>query len=555
MSHAEAGRGPAAGGPFAPLKEPTFRTIWSASLLSNSGQLILGVGAAWEMTRLTPDASMVALVQTAMMVPLMLVAVPAGAIADMFDRRRIALTGLSFATISAAVLTALALMGLTTPWILLAFCSLIGAGVAFYAPAWQASIVEQVEPAHLPAAVALGSVSYNVARTFGPAVGGAIVMAFGAMAAFAANALCYLPLLIAFFFWKRRHVPSRLPPERFDRAIIAGGRYVLHAPAIRIVLIRAFSFGVAVASTAALPPLIARDLLNGDARTYGLLLASTGVGAVVGALSVSRVRHQFKAEHAVALCAVVGGLAVFSIGFSHHLWLTMPLMMIGGSTYTLLIALLSVAVQLSAPRWVSARAIAWFSSSITGGIAFGAWLWGHVTAQWGVDVALMASGCLLFLNTLYARVLPMPPVSLEEAEQVGIASEPEVGLSLTARSGPIAIEIDYEVEPAQARAFYDAMLRLQHARIRNGGFDWSIARDIGDPRLWTERFHCPTWGDYLRLRSRFTHSDHALQAAADAFHSGAGPRVRRRLERPLGSVRWQPDTPDPQSDAREVYPT
>src|SRR5687768_16798865 len=170
----------ARGGTLAPLREPVFRRIWSASLLSNFGQMVLGVAAAWEMTRLTPSPGMVALVQTAMMLPLMLVAVPAVAIADMFDRRRIAIAGLTFSTASAALLTTLAWLGLTSPWVLLAFCSLIGAGVALYSPAWQASIGEQVEPERLPAAIALGTISYNVARSFGPALGGLIVLAAGA---------------------------------------------------------------------------------------------------------------------------------------------------------------------------------------------------------------------------------------------------------------------------------------------------------------------------------------------------------------------------------------
>lgn len=191
---------------FEPLRERTFRLIWSASILSNFGQLIQGVGAAWEMTRLTSSASMVALVQTAIMLPLMLIAVPAGAMADMFDRRRIALVGLTFATICAATLSTIALLNLTTPWVLLCFSSLIGVGVALYSPAWQASVSEQVKPAQLPAAVGLAAVSYNIARSFGPAVGGVIVLAAGATAAFAVNALLYLPLLAAFFAW----IPRRL---------------------------------------------------------------------------------------------------------------------------------------------------------------------------------------------------------------------------------------------------------------------------------------------------------------------------------------------------------
>ncbi len=554
MTEASGAQAPGGWGAFEPLRERTFRMIWSASLLSNFGQLIQGVGAAWEMTRLTSSAGMVALVQTALMVPLMLVAVPAGAIADMFDRRRIAMLGLTFATLCAATLTSLAALGLTSPWVLLSFCSLIGAGVALYGPAWQSSVVEQVQPEQLPAAVALGSVSYNIARSFGPAVGGLIVVTAGATVAFAVNAVFYLPLLTAFFFWRRKHIALRLPPERIDRAIVSGVRYAIHSPPIRIVLIRAFVFGLAAASTSALTPLVARNLLKGTASTYGLLLGCTGVGAVVGALLVSEARERLKAEHAVRLCAIVGGLMVVVIGLSRSVLLSGAAMLVSGVAYMLLIALLNVGVQLSAPRWVTARAISLFQSSLTGGIAFGAWMWGRVAVEWGVAGALIASGVTLILTPLIGLILPMPRVSHTEVEMVEMANEPELALAITARSGPIAIEIDYQVDPAAARQFYDVMLKVQSTRLRNGGFDWSISRDIADLALWTERFHCPTWGDYLRQRSRFTKSDRELQVLADSFHTaGSASRVRRRLERPFGSVRWRAETPDPHRDSISIY--
>jgi len=540
---------------FEPLRERTFRLIWSASILSNFGQLIQGVGAAWEMTRLTSSPSMVALVQTALMLPLMLVAVPAGAMADMFDRRRIAMVGLTFATLCAATLTTIAFFDLTTPWLLLGFSSLIGVGVALYGPAWQASVSEQVKPDQLPAAVGLAAVSYNIARSFGPAVGGLIVVAAGATAAFAVNALFYLPLLLAFIAWRRIHVPARLPPERFDRAVISGARYAIHSPPIRIVLIRAFLFGLTGASIAALTPLVARNLLNGDASTYGLLLGANGVGAVIGALLVGPVRTRFKAEQAVSLCAIVGSTMILLIGSSHNVVLTGLVMAIAGMAFMLNIALLNVGVQLSAPRWVTARAIAWFQASLTGGIALGALLWGHAAADWGVSNALVVSGIALAVTPFIGLALPMPPVSTTDIEMVEQSQEPEVALALTARSGPIVIEIDYRVDPEAARDFYDVMLKMQRTRMRNGAFDWSLSRDIADPALWTERFHCPTWADYLRMRSRFTHSDQELQNRADAFHTagGNGPRVRRRLERPFGSVRWRAETPDPRRDPINIY--
>jgi len=538
-----------------PLRERTYRRIWSASVLSNFGQLILGVGAAWEMTRLTTSASLVALVQTALMLPLMLVSVPAGAIADMYDRRKIALVGLSFATLCAAVLTTLAFNGLTTPWVLLAFCSLIGAGVALYSPAWGASIPEQVTPEHLPAAIALGSISYNVARSFGPAVGGVIVLAAGAPAAFLTNSLAYLPLLTAFLLWRRKQIAPRLPPERIDRAIVAGARYALHSSPVRATMVRAFSFGLAGAAGSALVPLVARDLLKGNASTYGLLLGCSGVGAVAGALLVSKARERLTPEQAFRLCACVSGLMVMVIGISHVRMLTAAAMVIAGMVNMLSIALLNVGVQLSVPRWVAGRALAGFQASLTGGIALGAWMWGHLAAQRGIEIAFLASGVSLILTPLIGLLLPMRHMSPADVQMIEVGADPDVALAITPRSGPIAIEIDYRVHPGDARQFYGVMLKLQRARQRNGAFQWSLARDLSDLELWTERYHLPTWLDYSRLRSRFTHADRALQEAADAFNvAGAGKRVRRRLERPLGSVRWRADTPDSQGDTLNVYP-
>jgi hypothetical protein len=397
-------------------------------------------------------------------------------------------------------------------------------------------------------------VSYNIARSFGPAVGGLIVLAAGATAAFAVNALMYLPLIVAFFLWRREHVPARLPPERLHRAIISGARYAIHSPPIRIVLIRAFTLGLAAASISALTPLVARNLLAGNASTFGLLLGANGVGAVLGALVVSEVRNRMKPENAVRLCAVVASLMIGVVALSSNIVLTAGALAIIGAAYMLNIALLNVGVQLSAPRWVTARAIAWFQASLTGGIAIGAWVWGMAASDWGVSNALIASGITLLLTPLIGLALPMPPVSTADVEMVEIANEPEVGLALTARSGPIVIEIDYRVNPDTARQFYDVMLKMQRTRLRNGAFDWSLSRDIADPELWTERYHCPTWADYLRLRSRFTHADRELQAMADAFHiAGSGARVRRRLERPFGSVRWRAETPDPSRDPISIY--
>ena len=537
------------GDTFAPLREPTFRRIWTASLFSSFGHLILGVGAAWEMTRLSGSPSMVALVQTAMMLPLMLVALPAGAVADMFDRRKIALAGLGFSVVAAAGLTLLTFFGLATPWLLLLFCVLIGAGTAFYHPSWQASIGEQVSEEHLPAAIALGTISYNAARSFGPAIGGLIVLAFGAQAAFAITASFYIPLWLAFFAWQRLHTPSRLPPERIDRAIASGGRYARHSPPIRTVLTRAFIFGLASAAAAALAPLVARDLLGGGDRgagIYGILLGASGVGAVLGALFMSELRHRYSNEAVVRVCTVITAISLVVIGLSDELWLTCIAHFISGACNIVTFAMLNVSVQLSAPRWVTARALSLYSAALTGGFAIGAWGWGMVAQYSDVATAYLASGAAVTATLILGWLLPLPKGSEDEdTSSVEIGAEPEVVMALTMRSGPVVIEVEYDVDPDKARDFYGVMVSLEKARKRIGAFDWSISRDIADPAIWVERYQCPTWGDYLRMRGRYTQADLDIQEQADSFNrSGQGRRVRRRLERPYGSVRWKADSPD-----------
>jgi MFS family permease len=298
-----------------------------------------------------------------------------------------------------------------------------------------------------------------------------------------------------------------------------------------------------------LAPLIAKDLLAGNASTYGILLGSSGVGAVVGALVVSWVRERLSNEAATLVTALAGGLALLLVGFSRSVPLTCAGLFLAGAANILTIALFNISVQLTAPRWVTARALSLFSSALTGGIAIGALLWGVVASNWSVDVAVVASGTALCATPLLAFLFPLPPSGVSGMEAVAIDHEPEVAMALTMRSGPVVIEVDYRIDPDRARPYYDAMLKLQHARLRNGSFNWSISRDIADPSLWTERYQFPTWGDYLRMRDRFTQADVAAQADVDSFIlEGAAKRVRRRLERPFGSVRWRADSPDPHQE-------
>lgn len=526
------------------LRFQAFRRVWIASLLANFGILIQGVGAAWAMTQMTSSADKVALVQTALFLPVMLISMVAGAIADMHDRRIVTLVAIFIQLCGATLLTALEWNGLTTPNLLLAFCFAIGSGMALMSPAWQTSISEQVPREALPSAVALNSISYNIARSVGPAIGGIVVASTGAVAAFALNAMLYVPLMAALFMWKRVAEPSRLPPEKLKRAIVSGARYITNSPSIKIVLARATVTGVIGGAIIALMPLISRDLLNGGAQTYGIMLGAFGLGGVIGALSINEVRKRMSGEAAIRACALSMGGALSAVALSREPALTGAALVLAGAVWMMSWVLFNVGVQLSAPRWVTGRSLAAYHAASSGSIAVGSWGWGRLTDAAGVETALLISSALMLVSPIIGLWLTMPRINAR-SDEIELLADPEVRLPLTGRSGPLVVEIEYQVPQENARAFHNIMQEVQLFRQRNGAYGWSIARDIANPELWTERYHCPTWLDYLRQRNRSTQSERAIEQEATAFHIGRNPvRVRRMLERPFGSVRWKDDAPD-----------
>jgi MFS family permease len=531
-------------GMFAPLRLGIFRRIWTASLFSNFGTLIQGVGAAWAMTQLTERAEMVALVQSASFAPMMLLSLPAGAIADSYDRRKVALVALTIALGGALGLSVITVLGMLTPVLLLIFCFIVGTGTALFSPAWQASVSEQVPPRALPQAIALNSISYNIARSFGPAIGGVLVALWGVLSAFIFNAFAYLPMITVMYLWRRSPEKSRLPAEALGRAVISGARYAIHSPPIRTVALRTLLVGLIGSATQAMMPLIAHELLKGGATLYGVLLGCTGVGAVVGAMSIGWIRHRFNDERAMSLCLVLVGTCYAAIGLSRSALLTGVLLVISGSGWMVVMAMCNISIQVSSPRWVTGRALAAFSTSICAGVAIGGWAWGHVAAAYGVDMAMVICGILLASSIVFGFVLRMP--ELEEQHDHGIAlTEPDIALDITGRSGPVILTVSYRVPVDKARPFYTAMLEMESIRHRTGAYGWSLSRDIGDPELWIERYHTPTWHDYLRQRDRLTAADMAAWDRARAFHKGPDPiRFNRLLERPYGSVRWSEDVPD-----------
>lgn len=526
---------------------PAFRRIWGASLISNLGLLIQSVGSAWAMTEMNAPASQIAMVQSSLMLPIMIFAMPAGAIADMYDRRKVAMIAVTIALAGATGLAASSATNILTPLLLLSCCFVIGSGMALMGPVWSASVSEQVPPPYLPSAIGLNSISFNLARSFGPALGGAIVAAAGPLAAFGFNAVAYLPALIVLFLWKRIPPPMRLPPETMVRAIVSGARYVVHSSPTRTVLIRTLATSVAGGAISALMPLVSRDLLGGGARTFGILLGAYGVGAVVGAMALGRLRARFRDETILRFCTMIGGAGVLCVGLSTSTPLTLGILFIAGSFWTICFSVFNIELQISAPRWVAGRALAAFQAAAAGGAGLGAMIWGEVAHVGDVKLTLVLSGLAMCGCGLLGFWLKMPQsTDASASEEAELLADPEVKLAITPRSGPIIVEMEYRIAPDQARSFYQVMQQLQSIRQRNGAYDWSIGRDLSDAEIWTERFSCPTWLDYLRQRTRSTQADRQVEEATWALHMGPEPIVvRRMLERPIGSVRWREDTPDP----------
>lgn len=505
-------------------------------MASNFGTLIQSVGAAWLMTSLSSSPQQVALVQASVSLPIMLFSLLAGAIADNFDRRRVMLGAQGFMLVVSVALTVCAWADVLTPWLLLGFTFLIGCGTALNNPAWQASVGDMVPRAALPNAVALNSMGFNIARSLGPAVGGMIVAAGGAAAAFLANAVSYVGLIAVLARWQPRIAPRTLPRERVGIAMAAGLRYVAMSPKIRVIMLRAALFGLAASAVPALMPLVARDLVTGGPLVYGGLLGAFGIGAVIGALASGRLRRRLSTEWIVRVASVGLAAGAALIAASTTLLITIPALMLAGAGWVLALSTFNVTVQLAVPRWVVARALALYQMSAFGGLAAGAWSFGLVAEHHGVALALVAAAATQATGALLGFVLPLAPLEDRDLDPLDRWTEPETAVPIEPRTGPVVITIEHRIAEADIPAFLNVMNERRRISRRDGARGWTLLRDLEDPELWIERYHVPTWLDYVRNNQRRTHDDlqNAERLRALRLDRGA-PRVHRMIERQTGS--------------------
>ena len=535
--------------PASPFSIGLYRAVWLGTLTSGFGGTIQGVGAAWAMTRLSHSPALISLVATSTVLPIMLFALLAGAMADSFDRRTVMIVAQIGILIVSLALTACAWFDLLTPPVLLCFTFAVGCGLAFNAPASQAIIGEIVPRPVLPSAVAYSSMSFNIARSLGPAIGGVVVAAAGAAVAFLINALSYLPLIFVLTRWRPTRPERQLPRERVLLAMKAGVRYAAMSPDILRVLPRAALFGVAVAPLSGLMPVIARDHLHGGALTYGLLLGAYGVGSVASGFALAPLRARLSSEQLVVFSSLATAAGTVTVAISPWLVLTMLALALAGVGWLLALSTCNTAVQLASPRWVVARTLSLYQMSTFGGFAVGAALFGALANAIGLQESLLAAAVLHLVSVALGRFLPI----VEEERDLDPLQwqEPDVVLPIEGRSGPIVISIIYDIAPDDIPGFLMLMQERRRVRRRDGARAWTLMRDLNQPLRWVERYDVPTWHDYVRHNARATRADTENWTAICSLHRGAeAPTVTRLIERQVATL---PDTRQP--TARELSTT
>ena len=528
--------------PLVAFQSKSFRSLWSATLVSNLGGLVEGVGAAWLMTSLATSHGMVALVQSSTTLPVMIFSLAAGALADNFDRRRIMLIAQLLMLCVSATLAILTYADVLTPWLLLSLTFLIGCGGALHNPSWQASMGDIVPRDHLPGAVALNSMSYNLMRSIGPAIGGIIVATAGAAFAFLFNVFCYFALIFTLWRWKSDATPNPLPREPFGGAMSAGFRYVLMSPNLLKVMCRGFVFGLTAIVILALLPLVARDHVHGTAITYGIMLGFFGFGAICGALLIGRIRDLLSNEWVIRGAFFTLAVSCACLALSHQVWLSCLLLMPAGVAWVQAFSLFNVTVQLSTPRWVVGRALSLYQTATFGGMAAGSWAWGELADVHGVTGALLVASVTLALGGLLGFVLRQPDLESLNLDPANMFSEPHLQLDLRSRSGPIMVMVDYSIDQQDIPEFLDMMALRRRTRIRDGAKQWALLRDLEKPTVWTESYHLPTWMEYVRHSRRQTYADAEIAERLDALHQGGQPPViHHMIERQ--TVPRRDDTP------------
>lgn len=513
---------------WAPLREPTFRMLWLVWMTANTTMWMNDVAAAWVMTSLTTSPMKIALVQTASSLPVFLLGLPCGALADILDRRRYFIVTQFWVAASAAVLFVFTVMGgLTANWLLLlVFAN--GIGLAMRWPVFAAIVPELVPRQQLGAALALNGVAMNLSRVVGPLVAGTIIASAGSQYVFALN--CLLSIVAAFVLmrWKRESKPSVLPGERFIGAMRLGWQYVRESRRMKDAIIRTVAFFLHSTALLALLPLEAKRLGDGTAITYTLLLASLGLGAVIAATQLPRLRPRWNRDQLTAGGSIIQAIATAGVAFSPNIWIAAPAMFVAGVAWIVVANSVTIAAQLALPNWVRARGMSIYQMAIMGSAALGAVIWGQIAERTSVPTSLLCAAASMLVSLALTRNRPLEGAAEEDHTPTHPFPEPVPAREIELGDGPVMVTLEYLIDPARSADFESIMAESRSARLRQGAVSWGLFEDVQVPGRYVEYFACDTWVDYLRRFDRFTAMDERLQEMRYAFHLGTEPpRISR----------------------------
>jgi MFS family permease len=526
MSHtSDAASSSKSGSLAAAFRHPVFAVIWTATLVSNVGSWMYSAASGWLMTSLNPDPLIVALVQTATTLPVFLFALPAGALADIFDKRRFLIVFEILNTALCAVYAAMIGFGLATPDNLLLFTFLIGAAGALTLPAWQSIVPQLVPKQDLTSAVAANSVGVNISRALGPALGGAAIAAFGIVSPFWINAISNLAVIGALLWWREPSSSKTLPAERVGGAVAAGLRYARHSPALRATLVRAAAFFLFASTYWALLPLLARTQIASGPELYGLLLGAIGVGAVGGAFAMPWLRARLGPELLVTSGMVGTAVTLALYGLAHDAVTALIASVLAGISWIAVLATLAISAQVSLPDWVRGRGLALYTTVFFGCLTLGSAVWGKVAGVLGLPAAhfLAAIGVLVAIPLTWRwKLRAGTGVDLTPSMHW---PAPVTTYAIQDDRGPVLVTVEYRIRPQDRQEFLQVLEQLEYERRRDGAYQWGVFEDAADEGRIVENFLVASWMEHLRQHERVTNADRLVEDCVERFHLGDEPKV------------------------------
>jgi MFS family permease len=517
-----AGPGGASTSTWAPMRSPVYRALWIAQLVSNLGTWMQTVGAQWMLVGDPRADVLVPLVQTATTLPVMLLALPSGVLADLIDRRRLLIATMGAMAAGVGLLAALTGAGLTTPAVLLTLLFVIGCGQALVMPAWQAIQPDLVPAQQIPAAAALGSMSMNLARAIGPAIAGILVSASGPTLVFALNAVSFMGTVAVLVWWRRPAVEHTYPSERALAALSAGGRFIRSSPIVRRILLRSALFVAPASALWGLLPVIAADQLGLSSSGYGLLLGALGVGAVMGAFLLSQLRSRFGQNVLLSVAAAGFAAATVVLALVPNFVIVLALLLIGGASWLLTLSTLNAAMQLSLPSWVRARGLSVYQLVFMGGQALGSLTWGLVAGATTSVVSLLISAALLLLCgastlwwPLHAKTGDLDLTPSSHWPEPNLVFDPEP------LDGPVLVITSYRIAPEDEAGFLAAMDVMGRSRQRTGASQWRLFRSVEKESTFVETFMVRSWGEHMHQHyTRLTGQDRLIEEAVARYVDG-----------------------------------